>query len=103
MPVYYYVFLVRVIEILHGLLVVTNTVSIPLLICYQPIYIWAPIISLLGSPVLGGTYCAFNRLENVYRVKAGMPTIYDQMDKLYKLIAKLLSPSKGSIKKKEGD
>jgi hypothetical protein len=50
-----------------------NTLAIPALVYYQPWYIWMPLITMLVSPVLGGTWCIFNQLEDHYRNKAGLP------------------------------
>jgi hypothetical protein len=48
----------------------------------MPIYIWLPIISILGSPLLGGSNCYLNRLENKFRMKALMPLIDDRFEDL---------------------
>jgi hypothetical protein len=44
-----------------------------------------PIITCLVSPVLGGTYCMFNRLENFFRIKADMPLIRDRLEALFNI------------------
>jgi len=66
---YYYIS--RIIFVTHITVIMINVISIPLLIVNMPIYIWMPMITLLVSPILGGTYCIFNRIENHYRIKAG--------------------------------
>ena len=67
------------IAIVHMMVIVLNTLAIPCLIYYQPFYIWMPLVTMLVSPVLGGTYCIFNNLENKYRVEAGKEPIEDRV------------------------
>jgi hypothetical protein len=62
----------------------TNFVAIPLLIKYEPFYIWMPLITFLVSPLVGGTYCMLNRLENHFRALAGMRLIEDRIAELFK-------------------
>tara|TARA_R100001143_G_scaffold61233_1_gene61668 strand:- start:918 stop:1202 length:285 start_codon:yes stop_codon:yes gene_type:complete len=71
-------YIAHAIAALHLIVYVLNIVSIPLVIIYEPFYIWMPFITFFVSPLLGGVYCMFNRLENVYRQKAGMPLIEDR-------------------------
>lgn len=78
MQEYYFVFMVNLVSVLHLLLLIVNTVSVAFLIAYMPFYVWVPLISLLASPIMGGHYCFLNRLENLYRGKAGMPFIVDR-------------------------
>lgn len=73
----------RFVAFVHIILIVLNLASIPCVILWEPFYIWAPIITVLVSPVIGGSYCLFNRLENYFRVKAGMPKIYDRLYNLF--------------------
>lgn len=70
--------MVYIISIIHLLMIFLNLIAIPFLIIYEPFYIWMPIITLLVSPVIGSTYCMFNRLENYFRIKAGMDIIQDR-------------------------
>lgn len=81
----YYRSLVRFIAVVHTLVMVMNTVAIPLLIIYEPFWIWMPIITFLVNPMVGGSYCFMNRLENLYREKAGMPLINDRGEEIIKL------------------
>ncbi len=67
------------IAVIHLLIIGTNLISVPLLLIYQPFYICMPLITMLVSPVLGGTYCMFNRMENFYRIKAGLSPIHDRL------------------------
>ena len=61
-----------------------NMLSLPLLIYFEPFWIWMPLITILVSPLLGGSYCMFNQLENVYRKKAGLSEIEDRLVDLFK-------------------
>lgn len=88
MPAYYYRFIANIIATIHIVLYCMNIISIPMLIAYQPFYIWCPMLTFMVSPLLGGSYCMFNRLENYYRAKAGMPLIWDQSCKLFNLFKK---------------
>ena len=81
MSVYY--FLAKFVAFIHLIMIGMNIISVPFLIVTQPFYIWMPIITCLVSPVLGGTYCMFNRLENFFRAKAGMPLITDRLAELF--------------------
>lgn len=74
----------RLVSITHLFIIGLNVAAIPFVICREPFYIWMPVITMLVSPLVGGTYCMFNRLENFFRVKAGLPTIEDRMDALFK-------------------
>lgn len=67
-----YKFLANLVFIIHSIMIIVNIISIPFLIVYQPFYIWMPMITVLVSPVLGGTYCIFNNLEDHFRKLAGM-------------------------------
>lgn len=79
-----YYLLVKFIGTIHLVLIFANLISIPLLIVYTPFYIWVPIITMMNSPVVGGTYCSFNRLENHFRRKVGMRQITDRFEELFK-------------------
>ena len=68
-----------IIATLHLTIMALNLLSIPFMIVAAPFYIWMPIITLMVSPLLGGTYCVFNRLENFYRIKADLPLIQDRL------------------------
>lgn len=57
----------------HVLVILINTICIPLLAIYQPFYVSVPLITLICSPLVGGTYCLLYMFENYYRQKAGMP------------------------------
>lgn len=74
----FYVILVRVISIGHLMLIAANFAAIPFLIVNCPIYIWAPLITTMSSPLMGGPYCIMNRLENEFRHRAGMELIEDR-------------------------
>lgn len=67
------------IAIVHIVIMFANTIALPVLIIYEPWYLYFPMISLLCSPLLGAQYCMFNRLENYCRYRAGMPQIYDKI------------------------
>lgn len=77
-----YKLMVYLIATVHIILMIINIVSLPLLIIYQPIFVWMPILTLMVSPLLGGTFCMFNDLENHFREKAGMPLIIDRLRSL---------------------
>lgn len=74
--------LAHIVAAIHLIMIGVNTVAIPMVILYEPFYIWMPIITFLVSPFLGGVYCIFNRLENDFRRKAGMREITDRIDDL---------------------
>ena len=69
--------------ITHLLIISLNLLSIPFVVAYEPFYIWMPIITFLVSPLVGGSYCMFNRLENYFRYRAGMDLIYDRLGHLF--------------------
>jgi hypothetical protein len=69
---------------LHLFVIVLNLAAVPMLILHEPFWIWMPIITFGVSPLMGGTYCIFNRLENHYRQKAGLPLIHDRTYELFK-------------------
>ena len=79
-----YYCLVKFISIVHLGMIALNIASIPFLVAYEPFYIWMPLITFLVSPLVSGTYCIFNRLENYYRYKAGMPPIVDRLGEFLK-------------------
>lgn len=74
--------------IVHLLIIVLNLLSVPFVIAYEPFYIWMPIITFLVSPLVGGPYCMFNRVENEFRSKAGMPLIHDRLGHLIEVVLK---------------
>jgi hypothetical protein len=74
----------------HQFLIWTNTLAIPFLIYYEDWYIALPIIALLYSPLFGSRFCILNRLEDIYRRRAGMRSYhYDEYihDEAYKALA----------------
>ena len=71
--------LAHITAIVHLLIIALNLLSVPFVVAYEPFYIWMPIITFLVSPLVGGTYCMFNRVENHFRRQAGMPEIYDRL------------------------
>jgi hypothetical protein len=79
----YYYYIAKAVAAVHLIIIFLNLVSVPLLIAYEPFYVWMPLITFLVSPLVGGTYCMFNRLENYYRAKAGMPLINDRIGALF--------------------
>lgn len=82
MPLLYKYF-ARFIAFIHVCIILINVVAIPCIIYFEPFWIWMPIITVMVSPVLGGTYCMFNRIENHYRIKAGLWPIQDRMTHLF--------------------
>ena len=80
MRVFCYTFIANCIAGIHLLLILANLVSLACLIAYEPFYIWLPFLTLVSSPMMGGTHCLFNRIENIYRVKAGLPLITDRLE-----------------------
>ena len=84
MSVLFYSLLVRFIAITHLLIIAINLISVPFIVAYEPIYVAMPLITFLVSPLIGGTYCMFNRLENFYRQKAGMRLIEDRIGELFR-------------------
>ena len=78
--------LVKLVSIIHTVFLTANCISIPCLIILEPFYIWMPMITMLGSPLIGGSYCLFNQLENYYRQKANMPVIKDRSIEIIKFI-----------------
>jgi len=78
-----YCILANVTATVHLVLIAMNVLAVPFLIVNEPFWIWAPLITFLVSPFVGGTYCIFNQLENLYRLKAGMPLIKDRLDQLF--------------------
>ena len=80
----FYYLLVKLIAIIHLAMISVNIIAVPCLILYEPFYIWMPMITFLVSPLIGGTYCIFNRLENHYRQKANMRLIDDRVSELFK-------------------
>lgn len=80
---HFYIAFVRIIAAAHLCLMGLNIAAVPLVIINEPFYIWAPLITFLVSPLVGGTYCIFNRLENFFRERAGMPLITDRIEELF--------------------
>ena len=74
----------HLVAILHLIIIGMNLISVPFLIAYTPFYIWMPLITFLVSPLIGGSYCMFNRIENYFREKAGMHLIVDRVGELFK-------------------
>ena len=73
-----YILCVRLVAFFHMIIIGGNLIAVPYLIINEPFYIWLPMITVLVSPVIGSTYCMFNRLENHYRRLAGMELIDDR-------------------------
>lgn len=76
----HYYYLAKFVAAVHMIIIGLNTLAIPFLIWKEPFWIWMPLITMLVSPVLGGSFCMFNRLENHYRYKAGMRPIADRFE-----------------------
>ena len=74
----------RIVAVVHLLIITLNLLSVPFVVAYEPFYIWMPIITFLVSPMIGGTFCMFNRLENHFRAKAGMRLITDRVAELFR-------------------
>ena len=72
----------------HTVLILMNFASIPILVASEPFWIWTPLLTFLASPLLGGQYCIFNRIENHYRHNAGMPKIVDRVNEIWKVFIK---------------
>lgn len=79
-----YKLIAHFIAVVHLLIITLNLVSVPFVIIFEPFYIWMPIITFLVSPLVGGAYCMFNRLENYFRAKAGMRLIDDRVGELFR-------------------
>ena len=79
MQYYYYKCIAKLIAVSHLLLILGNLACIVFLVGHQPIYIWLPLLSLMASPIMGGTHCYLNTLENIYREKAGLPKIVHRL------------------------
>lgn len=69
----FYTVAAHTVNFIHQIMIAMNTLAIPFVIYYQPWYLWMPIITCLVSPILGGTWCLFNQLEDHYRNQAGLP------------------------------
>lgn len=67
----------------HMGIITLNIAAVPFMVINEPFYIWMPLITFLVSPLVGGSYCMFNRLENYWRHKAGMPLIHDRLAALF--------------------
>lgn len=80
--------LVYFVATVHTMLIFLNFISIPLLVTNEPFWIWTPLLTFLASPLLGGQFCIFNRIENFYREKAGMPKIVDRVNEIWKIFIK---------------
>lgn len=78
--------LAHITAILHLLIILLNLLAVPFVVAYEPFYIWMPIITFLVSPLVGGCYCMFNRMENHFRELAGMPLIHDRLGHLIEQI-----------------
>lgn len=86
----FYKIIVRTIAIIHLVMIGVNCISVPLILLNEPFYISVPLITLLFSPLIGGTYCMFNNLENHFRRKANMPEINDRTEAFMKEVQQLL-------------
>jgi hypothetical protein len=74
----------------HSVLILGNTLAIPFILYFEPWYIALPLMTFLNSPLLGSRFCILNRLEDIYRRRAGMkPCHYDEYlhDEAYKALA----------------
>lgn len=80
---FFYVFMANLIAGFHLTLIFGNLVCLGLMIAFMPIYVWMPMLSLMVSPVIGGSHCFINRLENHYRLRAGMPLISDRLEEFF--------------------
>lgn len=83
-----YRFMVHCVAVMHLIIIILNVLAVPFLISNEPFYIWMPLITFLVSPMVGGTYCMFNRLENYFRFKAFMPPIHDRLGHILSLFTK---------------
>ena len=70
----------KIISIFHIAIIIGNTIAIPMLMLYQPFYIWLPIVTYLCSPMIGGVYCPLNRMENHFRRLSGQEQFTDKME-----------------------
>jgi len=61
-----------VVSAIHQIIIYGNTIAVLFLIIKQPWYIWLPVGTCILSPLLGGSLCIMNRLENKLRIKAGL-------------------------------
>lgn len=73
---------------IHTIIIIINYISLPLLLINEPFWIWMPMLTFFVMPSLGGKNCIFNRLENFYREKAGMPKIVDRTNEIWKVFLK---------------
>ena len=80
----FYFWASKLVSIIHLLVILINVLAVPFLIVYQPLYISIPIMTMILSPLNGGTHCWMNQLENEYRIKAGRPQIKDRLEALAK-------------------
>lgn len=67
--------LVSLIHAIHWCLYLSNIFAIIPLILFQPWYIFMPLVTVLGHPIISGAFCGLNNLENHYREKAGWTII----------------------------
>ena len=77
MPWYYYknLFCWAVIHATHWSLYVANLLSIVYISAYAPWYYALPLVTMSTNPIIGGMHCAFNNIENTYRMSLGWPLI----------------------------
>ncbi len=69
-------FIVYAIKALHIIIGIVNTIAIPTMLIYAPWYLSIPISVILVATLTANEYeCLLTRLENKFRVKAGMPVI----------------------------
>ncbi len=52
-----------------------NIIALLYIITYEPWYLALPMATILGNPVIGGIHCAYNNIENTYRLALGWSLI----------------------------
>lgn len=65
-----YLFLARIVNAAHRLIVMINIISLVFIVSYAPWYFWLPILTVMLSPLVEGTYCFINVLEDKLLEKA---------------------------------
>lgn len=60
-----------IIHITHWALYIGNCLALLYIVAYEPWYIALPLITTIGNPLIGGIHCAYNNIENTYRLALG--------------------------------
>ena len=73
----FYNIIILLIQIVHVIYIVFAVVAMPLLVIYEPFWIWVPVNSWMVHHIMmvNKNNCPLTHLENIVRKKANRPTV----------------------------